>query len=85
MKTKRALEQQPAAITAETSQLELIENFTDIRADVAFIDQFMSNILTSQQWHDYAKTLIVGNVEYDTFIEREFEMFQMRVDIYTCL
>ena len=85
MKTKRALEQQPAAITAETSQLELIENFTDIRADVAFIDQFMSNILTSQQWHDYAKTLIVGNVEYDTFIKREFEMFQMRVDIYTCL
>ena len=86
MKTKRALEAaQPAESSLLVDDFNLIENFTDIRDDLAFLDRFVTNILTSQMWRDYAKTLIVGNAEYDTFIKLEFGLFQARLDISTCI
>jgi len=86
MKTKRALEAaQPAESSLSVDDFNLIENFTDIRDDLAFLDRFVTNILTSQMWRDYAKTLIVGNAEYDTFIKLEFGLFQARLDISTCI
>lgn len=69
-------------IKTELESLRLIDGFNSIRQDFEHFDNFLTNVITNETWLNYAQTLIVGDENYDCFIKKEFDLFQLRLDIY---